>query len=145
MKQNRRARVYVAVVAWVLMNTVGMAANCNCCCKAINMYGWDPGGGGATNCFGLDGYGYRDGIVVDSGVCVEAMKQNGNSCLQWQFQGCEMMCTGRFPADFNDPTALQEASGDIPGNAIAVGTYPEGDCLIPDFENGDVEPSNKCG
>jgi hypothetical protein len=137
--------IWLVAVVWISMNTVGYAVNCNCCCKALNRYGYDPDGAGAmpTKCWGFDRFGVLEGLIVDAGVCIQESKPTGVTTTRWEFYGCNLLCLGRLPAGFADPNPLQEADGDIPDTAVNAGTWEEDNCGEPDASA--PPPPNGCG
>lgn len=136
-----RALVGLVLVAWSAMTTVTLAVNCNCCCKVVDVYGYDPGGGAATSCWKFEDGSSLQGLVVDAGVCIQEDFDTGMDTDRILFTGCELMCVGRNPNGFDDPNPLQEATGEPPAGA------PESrwrimDCREP--PEGQV-PQNPCG
>jgi len=89
------------------------------------MYDYNPGGGAQTHCWSADLLGVFEELVVDSGVCIQIAQPTGNTCLMWDFEGCDLICSGRNPNGFDSPNQLQEATGMIPGNALEYGTREE--------------------
>jgi hypothetical protein len=119
-----------------------MAANCNCCCKVIDVYGFDPGGGADTKCWKFEDGSALQGLVVDSGVCIQEDHDTGTDTERIEFEGCELMCAGRNPDGFMDPNPLQEATGTPPMGAPSV-MWRIWDCREPGPE--DPPPQNPCG
>lgn len=143
MSGRKSKLVWSAAVALMSMNMATFAANCNCCCKQLNVYGYDQLGGAGTKCWGFDRTIVLEGLVVDSGNCLQNGIPTGRNTLRWEFYGCDLLCVGRNPDGFADPNPLQEAEGDIPDSAVTSGVWEEDNCVTP--EGSEPPPGNGCG
>jgi len=139
--ESKKLLVWCGIVSWSAMNTIAFAVNCNCCCKVVDTYGYDPGGGAATSCWQFEDGTSLQGLVVDSGVCIQEDFDLGMDTSRYSFSGCDLVCVGRNPDGFTDPNPLQEATGDAPPNSPFT-PFPMYDCREPP---PDVTPNNNCG